>query len=285
MHRRDSSDSSPSRISSESPSNRGSLSSSAILSHFSAITSSIQRRISSGITSSPPASPLNDSPRHFHESDPPLGPITLNGFSESTTERVLTEKLAEEIRLMMPTRLQVQENWDLVYSLDQHGVSLATLYSRCKSLNSPQAGFVVIVKDRRDNIFGAYLSDYPHVHPHYYGTGECFLYKFTLLSHTHRVNLSSSSSLLHPVAHTAIYKHDHPLSSGHHYLSSAEASSLSVHSSPHDSTRPSSSGSTDTTSAQYQFKGFSYTGLNDYMVLCTPQFLSVGGGYFTNIFC
>ena len=278
MARRDSSDSSPSQASSYSPSGRSSLTSSAILGHFSAITSSIQRRLSSGINS-PSSSPTADNPtRPVHDSDPPLTPITLNGFSETTTERILTEKLAEEIRLMMPVRLQVQENWTLVYSLHQHGVSLATLYSRCKSFNSPQAGFVVIVKDRRENIFGAYLSDYPHVHHHYYGTGECFLFKFIQLSQSSELNLSpDSSTILHSTAHATIRKHEHsPLSS---YHSSAEALQISNHSSAHEIPRPSSSSSTDTTSPHHQFKGFSYTGLNDYMILCTPQFLSVGGGY------
>ena len=277
MARRDSSDSTPSQISSHSPSGRSSLTSSAIFGHFAAITSSIQRRLSGG-TNSPTSQNVNDPPRFVHDSDPSLTPIELNGFSETTTERILTDKIAEEIRLMMPARLQVQENWTLVYSLDQHGVSLATLYSRCKSFNSPQAGFVVIVKDRRENIFGAYLSDYPHVHPHYYGTGECFLFKFTQLPHSSQLNLSPhSSSILHSTAHPTIHKHEHSPLSSHH--SSAEASQVSNYSSAHEILRPSSSDSTDTTSPHRQFKGFSYTGLNDYMILCTPQFLSVGGGY------
>ena len=275
MSRRDSSDSSPS---SHSPSGRSSLTSSAILGHFSAITSSIQRRLSSGINSRTSSPSIDDPPRHVHNSDPPLTPVKLNGFSETTTERILTDKLAEDIRLMMPARLQVQENWTLVYSLDQHGVSLATLYSRCKSFNSPQAGFVVIVKDRRENVFGAYLSDYPHVHPHYYGTGQCFLFKFTRLSQSSQLNLSPhSSSILHSTVRPTIHKYEQhsPLSS---YQSSTE-SQVSTHSSANEIPRPSSSASTDTTSPHHQFKGFSYTGLNDYMILCTPQFLSVGGGY------
>jgi len=282
MARRDSSDSIPSQVSSQSPSGRLSLSSSAIRSHFSAIASSLQRRLSANL--SPPSSPSTDDvpPRNSHECEPPLASITLKGFSDTTNERILSEQLAEEIRLMMPARLKVQDNWDLVYSLDQHGVSLATLYSRCKAFNSPQAGFVVIVKDNREHIFGAYLSDYPHVNPHYYGTGETFLFKFTVLQHSSQsLNLSPSSShLLHSTSHPTIHKHDHFPSPEHHSPLSMEASQLSMHSGPHESTRPSSSGSTDSTSPQYQFKGFSYTGLNDYMILCTPQFLSVGGGYF-----
>ena len=281
MKRRDSSDSNPSQLSS-SPSARGSLSSSAILGHFNAITSSIQRRLSSGLGSPHSSVSHEDEPQHHsHEQDPPLTPIILNGFSASTTERIMTDKLAEDIRLMMPARLQVQENWELVYSLDQHGVSLATLYARCKAYNSPQAGYVIIVKDRRENIFGAYVSDYPRVHSHYYGTGECFLFKFTLWQHVHEkhtavtsVSVAANSEekgTLHSTSHPTIHKLVPP-TSHHSHSSSSELPSA-------DSLRPSSRGSTETTSSQYQFKGFSYTGLNDYMILCTPQFLSVGGGY------
>jgi hypothetical protein len=280
MKRRDSTDSNPSQVSSSSPSARGSLSSSAILGHLNAITSSIQRRLSGGF-SSPRSSTSHeeeeDSQSHFHESDPPLTPITLKGFSDATTERIMTEKLAEDIRLMMPARLQVQEDWELVYSLDQHGVSLGTLYARAREYNSPQAGYVLIVKDRKDFIFGAYLSHYPHVHPHYYGTGECFVFKFTLWQHVHGKHgpstLSSSThsdGVLHSTSHPTIHKLVAP---------SPRHSHLSTEVQLPDSLRPPSRGSTETTSSQYQFKGFSYTGLNDYMILCTPQFLSVGGGY------
>lgn len=172
---------------------------------------------------------------------------------------------------MLPTKHQLHDHWDLVYSLDQHGVSLATLYARSKAFNSPQAGFIIAVKDRQENIFGAYLSDYPHIHPHYYGTGECFLYKFS--SFTPYSNLLSSQYSGH--TNPSMESRDRPLSAGQ---SSVGASQLSVFSEEIDSTRPSSAHSTDS-HFPYQFKGFSYTGLNDYMILCTPQFLSVGGGY------
>src|ERR1700685_906168 len=118
MKRRDSSDSNPSQVSSSSPSARGSLTSSTILGHFNAIPSSIQRRLSGNF--SPPSSHEEEDddsqPLHFHESDPPLAPISLRGFSDSTTERIMTDKLGEDIRLMMPARHQVQEDWELVYS-------------------------------------------------------------------------------------------------------------------------------------------------------------------------
>jgi len=279
MTRRESSDLDLSRVNSQPPSTRGSLTSSGILGHFSALTSSIQRRLSNSL-STPPTSPIPEQPkRPIPDSEPPLAPITLKGYLDTTTERVLTEKFAEEIRLMLPARLQVHDLWDLVYSLDQHGVSLSTLYSRCKAFNSPHSGWVIIVRDRQESVFGAYLSHYPHIHPHYYGTGECFLFKFTLLAqhHSHPSISSNTLSNMNPLPR----KVDSPASSVIQSQSSTEASQLSVFSGTQELTRPSSRGSITSSSPQYQFKGFPYTGLNDYMILCLPQFLSVGGGFDT----
>src|SRR5579859_3660579 len=145
MGRRDSTDSVPT-----SP--RSPITTASILGHINSLTNSLQRRLSIDrplpiIHEPPPTRPTHRT-RPSHESDLPLTPIALEGFSSSTTERVLTPYFADEIRLMMPVRLQLYDKWDLVYSLDQHGVSLATLYARSKAYNSPQAGFVVIVKDR-----------------------------------------------------------------------------------------------------------------------------------------
>jgi len=282
MAQRGSPDSTPPR---NSPPSR-SFTSSSLLGHFNAITTSIQRRLSGGISPiSSPAStpPSNNTQTHHpsHHSDPPLAPVSLHGYNAATTERILTEELAEEIRLMLPVRLQIQDTWDLVYSLDQHGVSLATLYSRSRAFNSPQAGFVVIIKDRREGVFGAYLSDYPHVHPHYYGNGECFLFKFTQLHYSSTINLPlSRQSATSPIVASSREK----VKLHHHhravFAESIEGEKIIDHDRL-DVPRPSSSASTETTSPHYQFKGFPYTGLNDYMILCTPQFLSVGGGYTT----
>lgn len=73
---------------------------------------------------------------------PPLTPLQITGYSSATTSRLLSRALAEEIRLLLPARLQLHETWTLAYSLEQHGVSLATLYGRCN-----KGSFVLVVKD------------------------------------------------------------------------------------------------------------------------------------------
>lgn len=80
---------------------------------------------------------------------PPLYPVSLEGYKESTPEsaRLLSRALAEEIRLLVPPRLQLCEQWNLVYCLEEDGVSLGTLYKKCDDLRGLRNGFVLVVKD------------------------------------------------------------------------------------------------------------------------------------------
>lgn len=80
---------------------------------------------------------------------PPLAPLQVTGYSPATTSRLLSRALAEEIRLLLPARLQLHETWTLAYSLEQHGVSLATLYGRCN-----KGSFVLVVKDAVGGVSG-----------------------------------------------------------------------------------------------------------------------------------
>lgn len=76
---------------------------------------------------------------------PPLSPLTLEGITKSS---VLSKAVAEEIRLLVPPRLQLADTWRLGYSLEEDGVSLATLYGKCGSVGIKRgAGFVLVVQD------------------------------------------------------------------------------------------------------------------------------------------
>ena len=128
----------------------------------------------------PPHGPLSNSevftpPRSASPfQPPPLTPLTLKS-SPSTSHQVLTKPLAEEIRLLVPPRLQLLDTWQLAYSLDRDGSSLSTLYEKCKAYShrSQRSGYVLVVKDASSSagqpgaggsgtIFGAYLSDPLH---------------------------------------------------------------------------------------------------------------------------
>jgi hypothetical protein len=60
--------------------------------------------------------------------------------------------LAEEIRLLVPARLQLCEEWNLVYSLEENGVSLGTLYKKCDDLRGLRNGFCLIVRDSQGGV-------------------------------------------------------------------------------------------------------------------------------------
>lgn len=81
---------------------------------------------------------------------PPLDPLVLHGFKDSTpgAARLLGHAVAEEIRTMVPERLRIAEDWRLVYSLEQDGASLATLYQKCRQFQGRRVGFVLVVKDQ-----------------------------------------------------------------------------------------------------------------------------------------
>lgn len=211
----------------------------------------------------PPQPPRQASPFQ----PPPLTPLSLSGHRPSTA-RLLTRSLAEEIRLLVPPRLQLQENWELAYSLDQDGVSLATLYKKCSLLaeDRRRGGWVLVVKDAGGGTFGAYLSDPPKPGPHYYGTGECFLWRASVLSSGDGVNPLLSSLPPPPSADTTNMGR-----------STTIASSAMLAAPRAESSAASSGRGTPTSSIR--FKAFPYSGINDYLILCEPHFLSVGGGY------
>ena len=92
---------------------------------------------------------------------PPLTPLSLVGIPSETPEssQILTKALAEEIRLLVPPRLQLAESWQLVYNLEEDGVSLATLYNKCASPSVPKsASFVLVVRDAAGGVSSPFPS-------------------------------------------------------------------------------------------------------------------------------
>lgn len=85
---------------------------------------------------------------------PPLEPLELKGFREDTQQsaRLLTSAVAEEIRIMVPERQRIEDEWNLVYSLDQDGASLATLYKMCCDHVGTRASFVLVIKDNEGGV-------------------------------------------------------------------------------------------------------------------------------------
>lgn len=201
---------------------------------------------------------------------PPLDPLVLHGYRASTPEsaKLLTPAVAEEIRTMVPERLRIVDDWYLIYSLDQDGASLTTLYQRCRQYEGKRAGFVLVVKDQvggvslserahkqgcdanQQQTFGAYLSEYPHPAHSYFGNGECFLWRASTLA---MLPLPPSADTTNMTRTTTL----------------APPTSTSKSSSRTQSPAPSET---------IRFKAFPYSGLNDFCMNCETGFLSVGSG-------
>ncbi|KAH3903450.1 related to Oxidation resistance protein 1 [Saccharomycodes ludwigii] len=169
------------------------------------------------------------------QDDNSLPPIKLLGYSPTTKHRLLTPEMCDEIRSLMPTRIQLYSSWTLLYSLEQHGASLTSLYSRIKPGNSDvpartgsRVGYVIIIQDRKNGIFGGYSNEYFHPTDsrRYYGNGECFLWK---LEKTNNIFMFDNKE--GRTQHECI-----------------------------------------------KFQGYPYTGLNEFSIYCTSNFLSMGAG-------
>jgi hypothetical protein len=116
-------------------------------------------------------------------------------------------------------------------------------------------------------LFGAYLTEAPHTSPHYFGTGECFLWRAHILSPADLQHLPPP-----PSADTT---------------NLARSTTIGVPKSTHAHLSPStgilapprtSSPSGAKTPERIRFKAFPYSGVNDYIMLCRADFLSLGGG-------
>lgn len=89
-----------------------------------------------------------------------------------------------QIRPHLPPRHRLSSKWTLLYSLDQHGTALSTLYSRVTGgMKGADGGCVLVIRDGRGDTFGAYSSEPFHEQQGYYGDGT-WSATFRLLSHS-----------------------------------------------------------------------------------------------------
>ncbi|KAI9703982.1 MAG: oxidation resistance protein 1 [Bogoriella megaspora] len=201
---------------------------------------------------------------------PPLSPLSLSfgAANPNSSGKTLTKTLAEEIRLLVPPRLQLVDFWHLAYSLERDGASLATMYQRCEDYRGKRGGFVLAVKDGAGSLFGAYLSDPPHPSSHFFGNGECFLWRASTVP-----SLPTLSSLPPPPsADTTNLQRMTTIGLAKNKSSNASTASLSP-SVPESAPRSGTS-----TPDRIRFKAFPYSGVNDYLIFCETGFFSVGGG-------
>ncbi|GBB83885.1 hypothetical protein RclHR1_10550005 [Rhizophagus clarus] len=102
-----------------------------------------------------------------------MTPIELRG-RKADTDPVLDIDMAEQIRQQLPRRVRLAPSWNLLYSLDQDGTSMTTMYHKVKD----KGPLIVVIKDTDEQVFGAFVSESLKQRPSYYGSGECFLWKY-----------------------------------------------------------------------------------------------------------
>ncbi|EDO17734.1 hypothetical protein Kpol_1033p39 [Vanderwaltozyma polyspora DSM 70294] len=178
----------------------------------------------------------NNSKYEFDFDDDSLPKVILNGYLPSTKNRLLTPDMCDDIRMLMPTRIQLYTDWKLMYSLEQHGASLHSLYdSIAPDSDTPmRVGYVLVIKDRLSGIFGAYSNEpfHPTDARRYYGNGECFLWQMEKVPN---VSIDRDTNI-------------------------------------ENNTKQ------DISDYRWRFKGYPYTGINEYAIYCTSKFLSMGAG-------
>ncbi|KAJ5965490.1 hypothetical protein N7481_012204 [Penicillium waksmanii] len=218
---------------------------------------------------------------------PPLTPLalTIPKGEDLLQQQLLTRALAEEIRLLVPARLQLVENWRLAYSLDRDGAALSTLYDNCEQFShrSPRAGYVLVIRDSSPSgaVFGAYMTDAPHPGSQFFGTGECFLWRASVLPPPISLGLAfsgdgpQSEEALERAGLPPLLLRTQPTLDDGTNLAAASGGALAPPS-PSSTATPSRSGAS--TPERIRFKAFPYSGVNDYMMFCETGFLSLGGG-------
>lgn len=86
-----------------------------------------------------------------------------------STRRVLSS-VCYQVRPYLPALSRLPSSWKLLYSLDQHGISLNTLYTNCVDY---EGGVLVAMQDSLGALFGVWLGEGLRVSKGaYYGSGD-----------------------------------------------------------------------------------------------------------------
>ena len=115
-------------------------------------------------------------------------PIKLSGYNSTTNHQLLQEDMVPELRTLMPERIKLHTTWTLLYSLEQNGASLNTLYRCCKeeydnfrlrSNTFSRKGYLLMIQDMENTIFGLFTNEpfHPLSNNKFYGNGESFLWR------------------------------------------------------------------------------------------------------------
>ncbi|KAG8937021.1 oxidation resistance protein 1 [Tulasnella sp. 418] len=130
------------------------------------------------------------------------GHVVLAGRSESSI-KVLSNAVADQLRPHLPALARLAKTWTLLYSTDQHGISISTFYSNVEKAYGKGSCLLAVraadnegpwgdepLKDASIPCFGVWIGDgIKHNEGSYYGSGESFLWKAT---HKRPANIEST---------------------------------------------------------------------------------------------
>ncbi|CAF0744656.1 unnamed protein product [Adineta steineri] len=90
------------------------------------------------------------------------------------TSILINEELSKQILRELPPRLHSRD-WYMIFSTEENGFSLSTLYRRSFEIDHDSPS-LIIIKDVEQNIFGAFVPHQLLISEGFYGTGESFLF-------------------------------------------------------------------------------------------------------------
>lgn len=156
-------------------------------------------RTASGRSNTVPGPSMERTPRSVPELiERKVGSVVLKERKEDT-EGVLSTRVADLIRAHLPPLSRLPKSWSLLYSLDQDGISLNTLYNNCEAplrnrkMNGPyigQSGVILAVRDsesdsvlenpEKGSVFGAFVAEgLGKKSKGFFGGGDSFLWKYS----------------------------------------------------------------------------------------------------------
>lgn len=87
---------------------------------------------------------------------------------------ILEPEFLSKLAPLVPARAYGY-NWARIFSTSDDGFNLKTLYRKMAGLDCP---VLIIIKDTKDAVFGALLTEPLRMSDGFYGTGESFLFTF-----------------------------------------------------------------------------------------------------------
>ena len=84
---------------------------------------------------------------------------------------IIDDLMRGQIAYYLPSLVRMRE-WKLLYSINKDGVCFHTFYSNTKDRDNT----VILIKDEKGKVFGAYCCEAWRKSLHFYGMGESFVF-------------------------------------------------------------------------------------------------------------